>query len=146
MDERTRAVTARAEFPNPDGVRPLRPPGQWNRDLQLKDLMNKIDNLTPYYRTPLVEAIWEAKEGLERALPPGFKGPKSIVVLTDGADDEFDNWARRGGTGGINTIRQFMQKRFLENSGYMLNMVFFQVDPGEVEQAKTDFGIIEDKK
>jgi hypothetical protein len=134
-----------AEFPNPDGIRVLRPPAPWDRDKQLKDLMNKIDNLTPYYQTPLVESMWEAKEGLEQALPKDFKGPKSIVVLTDGADDEFGNWVKRGGTGGINSIREFMQKKF-QNSGYMLNIVFFQVVPNEEEEAKRDFGVIEDKE
>jgi hypothetical protein len=134
-----------AEYPNPDGIRVLRKPAPWNADLQLKELMKRIDNLVPYYQTPLVESMWEAKEGLEQALPQGFKGFKSIVVLTDGADDEFDNFVKRGGTGGIKTISQFMQKRFLEDSGYMVNMVFFQIDPGEEKDARRDFGIIEDK-
>lgn len=133
-----------AEHPNPEGIRVLRPPAPWDPN-QLNNLTKKIDNLIPYYQTPLVESMWEAKEGLERALPRDFKGPKSIVVLTDGADDEFDKFVKRGGTGGINTIPRFMEKRFLEDSGYMVNMVFFQVIKKEEDQARADFGIIEDK-
>jgi hypothetical protein len=123
----------------------LWPLGPWDRQKDLQGLMDKIRDLVPYYHTPLVEAIWEAKKGLERNLSKDFKGFKSVVVLTDGADDRFPQFAKREKLN-TRTIREFMEKEFLQDSRIMLNMVFFQVDPKEKQEAEEAFGIIEDKK
>jgi hypothetical protein len=120
-------------------------PAPWDRKTDPQDLKDKIRGLVPYYHTPLVEAMWVAKNGLEQKLPKDFKGFKSIVVLTDGADDRFPQFVRRRQLS-TKTIKEFMEKEFLQDSGFLVNMVFFQVEPKEAEDARAAFEIIEDKK
>ena len=49
------------------------------------DLMDQLKLLTPNFYTPLVRATAEAA----KHFTPGFEGAKTIVVLTDGGDDDF---------------------------------------------------------
>jgi hypothetical protein len=118
--------------------RVLRKSQPWDRD-QKDALMKQILNLHPWFETPLVRSIWEAKQDFDAANLAGFK---SMIVLTDGKDSEFDkdNQLRQGG----NTIPQFLANQF-KNSGIQLNFVFYEVPQDEQQAVLDNFKCIEEK-
>jgi hypothetical protein len=106
---------------------------------ELKNHMREIrDQIIPYFGTPLVKTISWAQNDFD-ALPKDFKGFKTILVLTDGRDEEFVD---TGGLEGIRNIPQFMAKKF-KDSGISINMCFFQLTPSDEEEAKESFKGIE---
>jgi hypothetical protein len=109
-------------------IRLLREPSKWKKN-DVGPLMRRVRNLTPAYETPLVRALWMARDDF----PAGFKGTKTIVVLTDGADNQFDTAAdadlrKRG-----QTIREFLRNEF-KDSGVTPNVVGLEVTETEKKQ------------
>jgi len=116
----------------------LRPISSWKRD-QLDRLMKDVRNQMPYYGTPLVKSLRDCKKALEDAAIEGFK---SIVVLTDGRDEEF---RETGGLDGITDIPTYLAKKIMKPD-LLINIVSFEATPKDVQIAKDDFSIIEDPK
>jgi hypothetical protein len=116
----------------------MRSPAPWKPE-QLAPLMKQVRNLRPYFGTPLVKSIQVAKDGL----PKGVEGFQSVVVLTDGRDEEFKE---TGGLDGITDIKEYMEKKILKDSNLMVNIVSFEATKNDVDIVKRDFAIIEDKK
>src|SRR5262249_15596254 len=65
-------------------IRAVRLPKRWERK-QLEGLMREVryPALEPWNQTPLVRAMWRAKQ---EGFPANFKGFKTLLVLTDGMD------------------------------------------------------------
>ena len=113
-------------------MRQLRAPKKWKTN-DLAPLMLQVRKLVPTYETPLVRSIATAKE---EDFPEDFKGSRSIVVLTDGADSTFyqndDADLRKEG----NTIARFLQKRFPKEVGINITVISVEVSPQEAKQQK----------
>ncbi len=104
---------------------------------QLSDLLSKIEYpaLEPWNESPVVRAILAAKEDLADA--PGFK---TILVLTDGMDNRFENDAV------MNPKKQDIPtvlRREFQGAGIELNVVGFKVSSREEAQARKQFQVVE---
>ena len=94
----------------------LRPPSRWEPDQSIA-LLGRLDQLTPYMETPLVEAMWKAASTDLR----GEKKMKTLLVLTDGMDTRFGK--NRNFFPEIREIPAFIPK--FNELGVRVNMVFF---------------------
>jgi hypothetical protein len=115
-------------------------PAPWDPDKQLDALMDKVEDKVPYNYTPLVRAMWKAKE---TGFPKNISGFKTLLVLTDGMDTEFKNdkdhkFDNKLNPDGKLTIPEFLRQEFA-TSGVRINMIHFKVDPKEEEEAKRQF-------
>ncbi len=114
-------------------IQSLRAPAPW-ADVQTDGLIRKLEDLLPWFQTPLVEAMLKAAQTDLRAA----KGLKTLLVLTDGADNRLEKGAA------INpdklTIPNFITDRF-KPLGVRINMVFFTPagDRAEIDEAKKNF-------
>jgi hypothetical protein len=114
-------------------IQPLLPKTNWGPG-ERKKLATRLDKLWPFYGTPLVAAMAKAMTDLDQA-----RGLKTLLVLTDGDDDQFEkNAASKRGM----TRSQFLKKTF-DNKGVSVFMIFFQV-PGEkkLEEAMDNFKVL----
>ena len=98
---------------------------------QIDELIRKLDQITPYFYTPLVQAMLEAaNKDLKTA-----NGMKTLLVLTDGNDTQIEKNA------GINptklSIAEFVKERF-RSLGIRINMVFFTPAGNQVEIDKAE--------
>jgi hypothetical protein len=108
-------------------VKQLRAPQKWDSNSQLLPLMNKLRNLVPFNETPLVRAMWKAKADLA-----GFEGLKTILVLTDGVDNRFENDKDLKVNKGNRNIPNFLKEQF-KDSGILLNIIGFQLELTKAE-------------
>jgi hypothetical protein len=126
-------------------VRRLVEPLKWNQD-QLEGLMAKLRELVPYYETPLVRAMYEAKV---KDFPKDTEGFKTMVVLTDGmdqpSDTDRDEWYIPRGfkKSTAEFIRPFLRTTF-EKSEISVQMILFDVPKKEQPTAEDQFGVIND--
>jgi hypothetical protein len=110
------------------GIRLLWKAHRWEKK-KLAERMSEVERLTPKYGTPLVRSIAQAKGDF----PPGFTGPRTIVVVTDGGDSNFYDSSPRYRHLDADLRRQsptltgFLQKQF-KDSGIQLSVVGFEVD------------------
>jgi serine/threonine protein kinase len=114
-------------------IESIRPPTPWNNS-QIYRLVRKLDEIFPWFETPLVQAMLKAaKTDLKSA-----SGLRTMLVLTDGADTRLDKNVA------INPkklpIADFVTENF-RSLGIAINMVFFTLegDPKAVETARTSF-------
>jgi hypothetical protein len=127
--------TAKA-YPHPEQIWE---PSRWAKK-DWKKLMDEFNELWPYLHTPLVRAMWEAKKDF----PKDFKGSKTMLVLTDGADDEFAKDSQLQRLHNTSKISEFMNKEF-KDSGIQVNMVCYEIDQTEKKDAERDFQVISSK-
>src|SRR5262249_30592702 len=66
-------------------INQLRAPAPWDPN-KVGDLVNRLDQLRPFLRTPLVEAMWRAAE---TDLVNAKSTIKTLLVLSDGEDTRF---------------------------------------------------------
>ncbi len=111
-------------------IRSLRKLSPWNPE-QLDDLIRGLNELRPFYGTPLVQAMASAKVELDDA-----KGFKTMVVLTDGKDTRFT--ANTDFNPKRLDIPTFLRTYF-NKSDVMINMVFFKVVDNELTEARLQF-------
>ncbi len=104
---------------NGGGIRVQWPKAPWAPD-QLDEKIKQLERLTPYGRTPLVEATAEAR----KYFTAGFNGAKTIVVLTDGGDNEFYRKAERRAQG--DTMARFLRDTF-KDTGILVNVIGFEL-------------------
>ncbi len=90
-------------------IKLIHPSEPWDRG-RINAWMTKIDQLTPEYGTPLVRTICMALNDF----PKDFKGKRSVVVLTDGADSNFYS----------GKLDQDLKARFGETIADVLNGAF----------------------
>lgn len=95
----------------------------------LRDLMGQLRAMEPKWYTPLVRSMTEAKDS---DYPENYKGPKTMVVLTDGADTTFRPAER------VEGVRKQFDAAFAK-AGIAVQMVLFRVDPREEDDAKQQF-------
>jgi hypothetical protein len=98
-------------------IKPLRTPSAWDPN-QVNELAARLDQLHPYFDTPLVEAMSRAADDLKSA-----RGLKTLLVLTDGQDNRFKQ-----------PIPAFIESRF-RPLGIRINMVYF-IAAGKEEELK----------
>jgi hypothetical protein len=155
--------------PTLDSLQRLRDPASWKGADDANQIMNKLDKLKPYYFTPLTRAIWQAQFDF----PKNFTGPKIILVLTDGRDEEseelfgarakaydyddrrpYNAWGQDIPWPGVskdsNSKRPQGQhpdiRTFMKNEinqETTINMVLFRVSDDDRQDVQKDFGCIE---
>ncbi len=104
------------------GIKLIHRAEPWDRS-RIDTWMKKIDQLTPTFGTPLVRTICMAVEDF----PKGFDGRRSVVVLTDGADSNFDS----------GTLDQDLKKKFGDTIPDVLNKAFAKAS-GPVDGENSD--------
>jgi hypothetical protein len=120
-------------------IQMVRTPSVWSGQRQeLRDLMDHLrpPALQPWNETPLIRALWTAKE---RGFPRDFKGFKTVIALTDGLDNRFaqDTELQRlhqnklAGLPPGQKMARFIEEEF-KDTGVQINLVGFRVDePGK---------------
>src|SRR5262249_46915063 len=104
----------------------LRKSSRWDPS-QTDALKAQLDRVWPFHGTPLVEAMVRAMSDLTKA-----RGFKSLVVLTDGNDSEFEK--KYPGS----DIPSYLRRTFSQG-GIMVNMICFKGDEKELITAKKQF-------
>ena len=97
--------------------------------------MDRLNNLTPFYETPLVTAMAKAKADLQ-----GKAGFKTLLVLTDGDDTVYAKVLQ--GKDRVEAIREKIRQEFggvEQSQRIMINMVLFNNDQREIDKAKDQF-------
>jgi hypothetical protein len=126
---------------------PLRQPAAWNKERELPSLMGQLLKLNPSGSSPIARAMVRARdEGFP--VPSVYKGPKVILVFTDG--DDTESVPGYGNAGFNKRISQFLGEQFTapEAKGIEVNVVCFN-DGGnkdaqdEARNALEQFKIIE---
>jgi hypothetical protein len=115
----------------------LLPPIRWTADLR-GDLMKRVRELTPYWYTPLIRSMWEAKKDFAI----GVGGFKTMVVLTDGrdeGDDAFDKDKTLNDNGKL-TIGQFLEREF-KDTDIQINVVGFEMDETDLTACQEHFAV-----
>jgi hypothetical protein len=114
-------------------IAPLRPPGRWST-AEADVLIRKLDQIRPYFETPLVQAMTEAaKKDLTDA-----KGLKTLLVLTDGEDNQLEKNLTYN-------PKRSSKPDFIVNNfkplNIQVNMIFFTPagNPAELGRARRDF-------
>lgn len=79
--------------------------------------MQQLRNLEPWFATPLIRSLEQAKEDF----PAGFKGSKTLVVLTDGGDSDE--------TVDLADIPNRLSRHF-RDSGILINAIGFDMSFG----------------
>jgi hypothetical protein len=121
-------------------VKALRPLAPWHPQ-QTKPLVKQIAELHPFLDTPLIWAMWVvADQDLKFA-----KGLKTLLVLTDGDDTEFDKnkpWYKlpKPPDNDFNAVKDFFVER-LKPLGITVNMAFFtpQANIQQIKRARDRF-------
>jgi hypothetical protein len=97
--------------------------------------MRQVRSIIPYGHTPLVEAMYKAKKDFS----PKFDGLKTMVVLTDGADNLFKNTSKLHALHNTADIPTFLEKEF-RDSKIQVNVVLFEVNDADRQEAEAHFG------
>ena len=117
-------------------IQRLRNPLRWDIN-QINSLATKLDELRPWFETPLVEAMVKAA----RTDLVNAKGMRTLLVLTDGDETQFPNSKALGAEmRGSPDIASFVAKVF-QPLGITVNMVFLcnnDKDP-ELKRARANF-------
>jgi flagellar motor protein MotB len=95
----------------------------------LKNLMELLGNQKPEYGTPLIHSMIEAKNN---DFPEGFSGPRTLLVLSDGADTSYLRSER------VPKVRQEFENAF-SGSGVTVHIVGFRINPTEEQDARSQF-------
>jgi hypothetical protein len=123
-----------------DTITHVQEPVAWNPEdpEQLKALMARVEYpaVLPWNETPLARVILQAKNDVANA--PGFR---TILVLTDGMDNRFDN--DRQYNKDKKGIGAALREAFW-NSGIVINIVGFRFPGKEEEKARQQFKVIEE--
>jgi hypothetical protein len=122
-----RAFSAEQFKDDPQQIRLIWPAHKWNPDA-LDRRMKQLSRLKPYYDTPLIRAIYQARNDF----PKGFTGPRTIVALTDGGDSNFYD-ARKDPDADLKerieapdkTISTFLEQEF--DRGIQVRVIGFEV-------------------
>jgi hypothetical protein len=101
---------------------------------QLQQMMVAVNNLTPYYETPLLQSMIQAKGDLQAKRDLQAKGDlkdesgfRTLIVLTDGYDNAFKG-----------NFEAEIRNQF-DRSGIVINMVLFSEDQKEIAKAQSQF-------
>ncbi|MEQ8790289.1 MAG: hypothetical protein RIC55_28595 [Pirellulaceae bacterium] len=120
-------------------IRRVQPPIVWNpKDPgQMTSLMERIapGRVTPWNQSPIVRTILAAKSDVLEA-----SGFRTIVVITDGVDNSFENDPV------ANPKKQSITAALTEafdDGGVSLNIIGFKVENGEEQLARRQFEIVE---
>ncbi len=142
-----------------ESIREIYAPTSWTGSQeQLDQLMARLrpPALQPWNFTPLVRALWKVKNEGFRDKSKLFK---TMIVLTDGADTEFDkdqelqklHWDKLKNLPRKKWIPVFLEQEF-KNAAVKINLAGFQVagdndrPSAEAEkEVKQQFGIVEKK-
>ena len=74
----------------------------------------------------------------EEGFPPDAKGFKTLLVLTDGADNRFDNDTALHARHGTKDLQTFLQKEF-NKLGVVINFVGFKVVAAQIQALQQQF-------
>jgi hypothetical protein len=95
----------------------------------LKNLMELLGNQKPDFGTPLIHSMIEAKDN---DFPERYSGPKTLLVLSDGADTSYLPSER------VAKVRQEFENAF-SGSGITVHIVGFRINPTEEQDARSQF-------
>jgi hypothetical protein len=99
----------------------------------LQDAILRKLEIPPQYSTPLLREMVHAKDDF----PEDYKGAKTLVVLTDGADTQFPAANR------VAKVKQGLKAAFADaNIG--IQMVLFRVDENELKTSLEQFKDVEE--
>ncbi len=105
---------------------------EWNPEnpVQLENLLDEVEDIRPEGRSPIADAmVLAARQDLANAT-----SPKSLLVLTDGEDNESGEWAN---------LADYLQREF-NDKDIFVNVVLYQVpDAAEEERAQKQFAAVE---
>ena len=110
----------------------IRKSSPWNKD-ELKGTMGKLESLKPYYDTPIVHSMLRVRD---EGFPAGFKGFKSMIILTDGEDTEFAKDAEL--VAKYKTIPTLIKEEF-KDFDVTINVVGFRVTRDEEKNFRAQF-------
>ena len=106
----------------------------WNRSnpRPLQDaILSKLD-IQPQFFTPLLREMVRAKDDF----PEDYKGTKTLLVLTDGADTQYPAATR------VAEIKRRLKAAFAD-ANISIQMVLFRVDENELKTALEQFKDVE---
>lgn len=112
----------------------IRKSSPWRKE-ELKATMQRLDNLKPYHDTPIVHSMLRVRD---EGFPEGFKGFKSMIVLTDGEDTEFAKDAEL--VRKYKTIPNLIQEEF-KDFDVTINVVGFRVTNAEEKNFREQFEV-----
>ncbi|MGA2254463.1 MAG: vWA domain-containing protein, partial [Thermoguttaceae bacterium] len=96
---------------------------------RVQGIKGQLGRLNPLGETPLYRAIWTAAEELNKVA--GLK-QKHIIVLTDGANDQYNEAVVNPALQVFDTCEQLREKlNDVQNKSTHLDIVGFQIDPNE---------------
>jgi hypothetical protein len=104
-------------------IKMIREPRPWSRASDYKRLMDRLQGFVPWNETPLVRAMVEARKN---GFPKDFKGFKSMLVVTDGADNDFRSDKVLQQEFGTNDLGTCLTRAF-ERFDVLLNVIGFRV-------------------
>jgi hypothetical protein len=125
------------DHPRSDALKicPLWESEAWNPDpAQLKKKMDELAALKPAWGTPLLEAIWLAREDLLKQ----NARTRSMVVITDGGDTVFYNpiWDRVKARTGVKDMKELLEKGFGDGT-IQLSVIGYDVESASPDEQKT---------
>lgn len=116
-------------------IRRLLPPVKWNPQdpIQADYLVKELSAVQPWNESPIVRTMFHARDDLINSV--GFK---SLIVITDGMDNRIANDPE------FNPAKKDIPSLLLENfKDIKLYIVGFQVESGELAQAKEQFASVD---
>lgn len=96
---------------------------------RLDPLLDELEALRPWNTAPLVRAVVQAKE---QGFPANFRGPRALLVLTDGMDNCFAADKSLQAKSGTTDVAAALRKE-LAGTGIAVNVVGYKVPAKEVE-------------
>jgi hypothetical protein len=117
-------------------IRPLLAPTLWdpNDKASIEAVAAELGRHRPCNQSPVVRAVLRARDDLL-----GVDGPRTILALTDGIDNRFD--LEQQAVDRPLAIPEALREQF-QNSGVRVDLVGFQVAPGEWDRAYQQFGVL----
>jgi hypothetical protein len=120
-----------------DSIEQLLTPTPWNPEdnEKIDELVAKAKGLEPWNLSPILRAMYTAAKK-DLASAPGFK---TLVVITDGMDNCFEN--DKALNGGKKDTRQFILENFAD---IQVNLIGFKLVPSEEKQVRKQFAALEE--
>jgi hypothetical protein len=127
------------------GATPYRPPMRWRRQ-ELNDLLADLNEIPGEIASPIGDGI---ARSMTDGFPATFRGPKVIVVLTDGDDNAsfgsiYDPRNEADATRHTQTVAANLRRLAAEHPDVLVLMVcFIQKDRPEYARAVAQFRVVE---
>jgi hypothetical protein len=113
----------------------LQDPVVWTgEEKQTRELLERVERITPWNQSPVLRAMLEASQDLLRA-----DGSRTLFVFTDGIDNRFTKDAELNPK--CESVADTLRNRF-RGTGIGVHVVGFQVACGEEAEAHRQFDVV----